>query len=68
MLDLISHSGAEQCVSRSWARTAMAALRGTTNFRLSDGCGGRTITTAAQFEYDITMDLKAVWEMSVHKC
>ncbi len=34
--------------------------------RLSDGCGGKTITTAAQFDM-ITMNLKVTWEMSVNQ-
>ena len=35
-----------------------------TKIRLSNSCGGKTITMAAQFGM-IAMDLKAIWVMSI---
>ena len=37
-----------------------------TKIRLSHGCGGKTITAAAQFDM-IAMNLKVTWEMSVNQ-
>ena len=38
-----------------------------TRIKLLDGCGGETTTTVVLFGYDMTMCLKATWEMSVKK-